>query len=86
MITIYYQPDSKEISSWKERLNQVFLKYELVKKDTAVIPKLVDGEKQIEGSPAIEAYLNGLEQFVKGWYDDRCDRHDFDPDSTNINK
>lgn len=81
MITIYYPPDNHLIRTWQDRLNQLSFKYKLIQADTATIPRLVDGEEQAEGIPAIEAHLESLEQFVKDWYDSRCDRYDFDPDA-----
>ena len=82
MITIYYHPQDPRISSWKERLDKMFMKYQLIEQEEAtIIPLLLDGERQLEGVDAIEDYLNDLEEFVRAWYEDRCDRHDYDPDA-----
>ena len=81
MVTIYYPEDSHLINAWQDRLDKLPLKYELIPQDTATEPRLEDGGEQAEGIPAIEAHLESLEQFVKDWYDSRCDRYDFDPDA-----
>ncbi|RDC66188.1 hypothetical protein [Adhaeribacter pallidiroseus] len=81
MITIYYPPDNHLIPTWQDRLNRLAFKYELIREDSATEPCLVDGEEHAEGISAIEAHLESLEQFVKDWYDSRCDRYDFDPDA-----
>ncbi len=81
MITIYYPEGSHLISTWQERLNQLSFKYALIPQEAATEPRLIDGEEQAEGIPAIEAHLASLEQFVKDWYDSRCDRYDFEPDA-----
>ena len=81
MITIFYQPNSLDITGWKERLDRTSLKYEFVEQGDSAVPRLVDGEKKMDGIPAIEAYLESQEQFVKDWYDDRCDKYEFDPDA-----
>ncbi|WP_454804286.1 hypothetical protein [Mucilaginibacter phyllosphaerae] len=81
MITISYPRNGLDVSDWKERLDRTSLRYEFIMDDHATVPRLVDSGKEAEGIPAIEAYLEGLEQFVKDWYDDRCDKYDFDPDA-----
>ena len=80
MITIYY-PNGYDTTIWKERLDRTSLKYEFVLETHATQPRLVDGEEEADGIAAIEAYLENQEQFVKDWYEDRCDRYDFDPDA-----
>lgn len=81
MITIFYPQNGPDITGWKELLDRAFLKYEFIKQDNATPHRLVDGEKEVEGVPAIEAYLENQEQFVKDWYEDRCDKYEFDPDA-----
>lgn len=81
MITITYPLNSKQIDTWKERLSQLFLKYELVESNIDTEHKLTDGDKQLVGTTAVETYLDEQQQLVNGWYEDRCDRHDFDPDA-----
>ncbi|PSR55104.1 hypothetical protein AHMF7605_17135 [Adhaeribacter arboris] len=81
MITIYYPSNSHLINTWQERLNQLAFKYALIQEDAATEPRLIDGDEQAEGIPAIEAHLESLEQFKKDWYDSRCDRYDFEPDA-----
>ncbi|GAA4307956.1 hypothetical protein GCM10023149_01660 [Mucilaginibacter gynuensis] len=84
MITIYFPADSKEISGWKDRLDNIFLKYQLIEEPDITQPRLTDDEKQAEGVAAIEAYMESMEQLVQGWYEDRCDRYDFDPDQSKL--
>jgi len=78
MITIFHQHADKDIAAWKERLDQLFLKHEIIEDANLLLPRLVDDKKIAEGKPAIDAYIDGLEQFVKGWYEDRCDKYEFD--------
>ena len=80
MITIFYEHGNKDISTWTDRLNQLFLKYNLVEEPEAEFARLVDDKKIAEGKTAIDAYIDGLEQFVKSWYEDRCDKYEFDTD------
>ena len=80
MITIFYPQNSVEIRGWKERLDMAFLTFEAIMVDRSSVPKLVDGENKAEGIAAIEAYIDSQEQFVRGWYEDRCDVYEFDPD------
>ncbi|EDM37974.1 hypothetical protein PBAL39_16154 [Pedobacter sp. BAL39] len=81
MIKIFYPEESLDITGWKERLDRIPLKYEFIKDAAAETGRLVDGEKIVEGVPAIEAYLESQEQFALDWYEDRCDKYDFDPDA-----
>jgi len=78
MITIFYEHANKDVSIWTERLDQLFLKYNMVEDSNLLLPRLVDDKKIAEGKAAIDAYIDSLEQFVKGWYDDRCDKYEFD--------
>lgn len=81
MITIYYKPGSHDITGWTEQLERISLKYEIVEDDMYTVPRLVDGEKEVEGITAIDDYIENEKKFVDGWYEDRCDRYDFDPDA-----
>ncbi|MCC8408546.1 hypothetical protein LJ707_06360 [Mucilaginibacter sp. UR6-1] len=81
MITIYYKAGSHDVTGWKERLDRISLKYDFIDDHDTTTPRLVDGEKQVEGIKAIDDYIESQEQFVNGWYEDRCDRYDFDPDA-----
>jgi len=81
MITIYYNPQTQNISGWRELLDRISLKYEVFDVDKATQPRLIDGDKEAIGTAAIDEYLENLEKFVNGWYEDRCDKYDFDPDS-----
>ena len=80
MITIFYEHGNKDVSIWTDRLGALFLKYKTVEESEAEFPRLVDDKKIAEGKPAIDEYIDGLEQFVKGWYEDRCDKYEFDTD------
>jgi len=80
MITIFYEHGNKDVSTWTDRLNQLFLKYNLVEEPEAEYARLVDDKKIAEGKTAIDSYIDGLEQFVKSWYEDRCDKYEFDTD------
>ncbi|MCQ6957042.1 hypothetical protein [Mucilaginibacter aquariorum] len=80
MLTIYHHQDDKDVRAWKDRLDQLFVKYEFIEQENNEIPKLQDSDKQVNGKEAIDTYLDGLEQFVKGWYEDRCDKYDFEPE------
>jgi len=82
MITIYYPSNDFDITGWQERLDRASLKYEFIIEDNATVARLVDGENKAEGIPAIETYLESQEQFVQDWYEDRCDKYEFDPDAT----
>ena len=80
MITIFYERSNKDVSIWTNRLGALFLKYSTVEEAEAEFPRLVDDRKIAEGKTAIDAYIDGLELFVKGWYEDRCDNYEFDTD------
>jgi hypothetical protein len=81
MITIFYPGTGHDITGWKERLDRTSLKYEFIIDDNTTVPRLADGDNRAEGIPAIESYLESQEQFVKDWYEDRCDKYEFDPDA-----
>jgi hypothetical protein len=82
MITINYPPANKSnISGWQTRLDPLFVKYTFSEDDTLKEPSLIDGAEQAQGISAIDTYLDDLERLVAGWYEDRCDKHEFDPDS-----
>ena len=78
MITIFYEHGNKDVSIWRDRLDALFLKYSTVEESEAELPRLVDDKKIAEGKPSIDAYIDDVEQFVKGWYEDRCDKYEFD--------
>lgn len=82
MITIFYPQNSVDITGWKERLERALLTYEVTMLDSSSMPKLVDGEKEAEGVTAIEAYIDSQQQFVNGWYEDRCDVYEFNTDAS----
>jgi len=81
MIRLFYPPETGELSYWKTRLEQLALPYQLAELERGNEPRLIDGEKEFTGAPAISTYLEELQQFVNGWYEDRCDRYEFDPDA-----
>jgi hypothetical protein len=81
MIIIKYPTESKDkINTWQARLDSLFTKYTFSEDDTLNQPVLIEGVWQVEGINAIETYLEDLERLVAGWYEDRCDKHEFDPD------
>ena len=80
MITIFYEHGNKDVGIWTDRLDSLFLKYSTVEEAGAEFPRLVDGKKIAQGKRAIDEYIDGLEYFVKGWYEDRCDKYEFDTD------
>ncbi|RFZ85299.1 hypothetical protein DYU05_06800 [Mucilaginibacter terrenus] len=77
MITIYHQSNDNDIVAWKDRLEQLIVKHEFVVQDQIDVSTLVDDEEIVKGKQAIENYLEGLEQFVNGWYEDHCDMYNF---------
>jgi hypothetical protein len=82
MIIINYPPVNKgNVSGWQARLDLLFVKYSFSADDTLTEPLLIDGVWQVQGISAIATYLDDLERLVAGWYEDRCDKHEFDPDS-----
>jgi hypothetical protein len=76
MLIIKSAPGTAELSNWKERLENVFLKFEIVEDATFKEPCFVDGGEEIQGLAAIEKYLDEQAEFVKGWYEDRCDNYE----------
>ncbi|OOQ56778.1 hypothetical protein [Mucilaginibacter pedocola] len=80
MITIYYKHTLSKPDEWTVRLDATFSKYQLIADESLTQPKLIEGDKQIEGIAAIDAYIESLEQLVNGWYEDRCDKYEFDAD------
>ena len=77
MITLYYSPITKEITNWQDRLERMAIQHELVMQQELSQPQLQDGEDHVEGTAAIDMYLEKLEDFVKSWYEDRCDKYEF---------
>lgn len=81
MIKIFYNPQTHDITGWRELLDRIALKYEVFDQDKATQPRLIDADKEAIGTASINEYLENLEKFVVGWYEDRCDKYDFDMDS-----
>lgn len=82
MITLTYpSKNSNKVVSWQVRLDRQLFKYELKEDAGLATARLQDGNKLVEGITAIEAYLDDLETLVNGWYEDRCDRYEFDADN-----
>jgi glutaredoxin len=77
MITLTYPPETKEAASWEERIKRMSLPYLILKQNDIQEPEIVDDGKHIQGVAAIENYLSSLEIFVAGWYEDRCDLHEY---------
>ena len=84
MITLYLPAMNSAYNDLKIRLDALPLRYHIIDTDTAAEPRLVDKEHDILGRSSIEAYLGELEEFAKAWYEDRCDKYDFDPDASRI--
>ncbi len=81
MIIVSYPSESRgAASSWKTRLDQLVLSHKLVEDNSISTPLLSDGSVQAEGIKAIESHIDKLEQLIAGWYEDRCDKYEFDPD------
>ncbi|RFZ90998.1 hypothetical protein D0C36_18815 [Mucilaginibacter conchicola] len=81
MITLTYPPkNSDKVVSWQVRLDRQLFKYELKEDASLAIATLQDGDKLVEGVNAIDAYLDELDTLVNGWYEDRCDKYEFDAD------
>lgn len=80
MMTIYFPAGSPEISTWTQRIDQLFVAYQLVERGTNTDHLLFDNGKTIAGTDEIDIYLDNLQQLVNGWYEDRCDRYEFNPD------
>ncbi|MDO1450524.1 hypothetical protein Q0590_29885 [Rhodocytophaga aerolata] len=77
MVTLYYSPTTKQLTSWQDRLERMAIKHELVMQQDLSQPQLQYGEDHVQGTEAIEVYLDKLEDFVKSWYEDRCDKYEF---------
>ncbi len=81
MIILNYYAGTPLLVGWKERLERLALPYKLVEQPSDSEPSLIDGDKLMTGATNINEYIDSLESFVEGWYEDRCDRYDFDPDA-----
>lgn len=81
MIKIYYSPGTTDVSAWKEKLEQIFADHEFIEQPNAIIPRLADDQKEITGVADIDAYLTTQLEFQESWYEDRCDKYEFDPDA-----
>ena len=77
MITLYYSSQTKEIPEWQNRLERMAIKHRLITKEEFADPQLQDGKECIKGAASIDAHLNKLEAFVQSWYEDRCDKYEF---------
>lgn len=77
MVTLYYPSTTQKIFVWQERLERMAIKHRLVQQQADSTPLLQYGEDQIQGTDAIDKYLDTLEELVKSWYEDRCDKYEF---------
>ncbi|QHT70831.1 hypothetical protein GXP67_31385 [Rhodocytophaga rosea] len=77
MVTLYYSPTTKEISTWQDRLERMAIQHEVILQQELLQPQLQDGDEFVQGTAAIDNYLEKLEVFVKSWYEDRCDKYEF---------
>jgi len=84
MITLYLPSSNNSYDVLKERLDALPVKHEVVKTDSGDEPRLADKNQEIAGRASIEDYLSELEEFAEAWYEDRCDKYDFDPDASRI--
>jgi phage host-nuclease inhibitor protein Gam len=77
MLTLYYSSKTKEVAVWQDRLQRMTIKHRLIRKEELAEPQLLDGEDDIQGVASINIHLDKLEDFVKSWYEDRCDKYEF---------
>lgn len=76
MILITINPNTVQLPEWTERLQQMFIKYKIVEDPAWEEPRLQDGVLQLNGAVAIDKWLNEQSEFVKNWYEDRCNNYE----------
>lgn len=77
MVKLYYPPSSQKINTWQDRLARMAMRHELIQRDELPQPYLRYGEEIVQGTDAIDTYLDELEELVKTWYECRCDKYEF---------
>lgn len=82
MIIIKYNTTHQpRVANWQTRLDAIFAKYQFILDETLSDAELTEGAKKAIGPNAIDAYLDEQESLVAGWYEDRCDKYEFDADA-----
>lgn len=77
MVKLYHPPASEKINTWRDRLERMAIRHELIRQDDLSRPHLQHGEEIVQGADAIDTYLDELEALVKTWYECRCDKYEF---------
>lgn len=81
MINIKYPSKyQQQASDWQARLDTLFAKYTFTQDDSLGEPLLMEGAKQASGVGEINNYVDELARLVAGWYEDRCDKYEFESD------
>ncbi len=78
MILLLYPALTPQILRFQERLKEMVLSYQLCQQEGLQEPELQYGSDIVQGGPAIEAYLDELEELVQQWYACRCDKYEDD--------
>ncbi len=77
MLLLQYPENTPEVTLWENRLATMALKYAFVLNPKLLEPQIQYDADFVQGTNAIDAYLDELEKFVKSWYEDRCDKYAF---------
>ncbi len=72
MLTLKYAKEDRAIASIKEQFQRLVLAYRVEEIETLEKPELADGEKVVQGIPAIQDYLSDLEGELHSWYYCNC--------------
>jgi len=72
MITITYSKYNNKIDDWKQQLDELVMRYELVEDVNIVNPIVVNNSERIEGVEAIDQHMAELMQFKETWFTCMC--------------
>lgn len=72
MITLQYAEHTQQVAEVEERLTELSLAFQSKTQTQLPQLQLIDGKKQIDGFPAIQAHLDELSKELHQWYYCNC--------------
>ncbi|RDC63793.1 hypothetical protein [Adhaeribacter pallidiroseus] len=77
MLLLQYPVNTPEVTMWENRLATMVITYALVLNPELQEPQIQYDADFVRGTNEINSYLDTLEDFLKSWYEDRCDKYEF---------
>jgi len=72
MIRITYSKSTPIIESWREKLSDLVVAFEMKEVEGLAVPHLVDKDLQLDGESSIQHFVDELEKEINDWRTPRC--------------